>query len=82
VQSYVTKNPLENICRLRNFFSKFNKCRAFNKAVGHRKKNPKLINIGPTFILDYRVPQIRKDRCNAASNNTDRNILEVSKTFL
>ena len=34
--------------------SKFNKRRAFNKAVG-RGKNPKLINVGPTFIPDYRV---------------------------
>ena len=34
---------------------KFNKRRAFNKAVGPGKKNPKLINIGPTFIPDYRV---------------------------
>ena len=33
---------------------KFNKCRAFFKAVG-LEKNPKLINVGPTFILDYRV---------------------------
>ena len=34
--------------------SKFNKRRAFNKAVGPGK-NPKLINVGPTFIPDYRV---------------------------
>jgi hypothetical protein len=34
--------------------SKFNKRRAFNKAVGP-EKNPKLINVGPTFIPDYRV---------------------------
>ena len=33
---------------------KLNKCRAFFKAVG-LEKNPKLINIGPTFIPDYRV---------------------------
>ena len=36
---------------------KISKCikrRAFNNAVGP-KKNPKLINIGPTFIPDYRV---------------------------
>ena len=33
---------------------KFNKCRAFNKAVGP-EKNSKLINVGPTFIPDYRV---------------------------
>ena len=32
----------------------FNKRRAFNKAVGPGK-NPKLINVGPTFIPDYRV---------------------------
>ena len=36
-------------------FSKFNKRRAFDKAVGPGKKNPKLINVGPTFIPDYRV---------------------------
>ena len=34
--------------------SKFNKRRAFNKAVGPGK-NPKLIAVGPTFIPDYRV---------------------------
>ena len=34
--------------------SKFNKRRAFNKAVGPGKKS-KLINVGPTFIPDYRV---------------------------
>jgi hypothetical protein len=34
--------------------SKFDKRRAFNKAIGPGK-NPKLINIGPTFIPDYRV---------------------------
>ena len=33
---------------------KLNKCRAFFKAVG-LEKNPKLMNIGPMFILDYRV---------------------------
>jgi hypothetical protein len=33
---------------------KINKSRAFNKAVGPGK-NPKLINIGPTFIPDNRV---------------------------
>ena len=33
---------------------KFNKRRAFNMAVGPGK-NPKLINVGPTFIPDYRV---------------------------
>ena len=33
---------------------KFNKHRAFNKALGHGK-NPKLIKVGPTFIPDYRV---------------------------
>ena len=38
--------------------SKTNKCRAFNKAVGPGKKYKinKLINVGPTFILDYRIP--------------------------
>ena len=34
---------------------KFNKRRAFNSAVGPGK-NTKLINVGPTFILDYRIP--------------------------
>ena len=33
---------------------KSNKHRAFSKAVGPGK-NPKLINVGPTFIPDYRV---------------------------
>ena len=33
---------------------KFNKRRAFNKAVGPGK-NSKLINVGPTFIPDCRV---------------------------
>ena len=33
---------------------KFNKCRAFDKAVGPGK-NPKLINVGPTFIPESRV---------------------------
>ena len=33
---------------------KFNKRRAFNKAVGPGKY-PKLISVGPTFIPDYRV---------------------------
>ena len=33
---------------------KFDKHRAFNKAV-RPGKNPKLINAGPTFIPDYRV---------------------------
>ena len=32
---------------------KFNKCRSFNKAIGPLK-NPKLINVGPAFIPDYR----------------------------
>ena len=35
-------------------FPKFDKHRAFNKAVG-TGKSPKLINVGPTFIPDYRV---------------------------
>ena len=34
---------------------KFNKRSAFNKAVGPGKKNPNLINVGLTFIPDYRV---------------------------
>ena len=44
------KIKLENI-------PKFNKPMAFNKAVGckARKKNTKLINVGPTFIPDNRV---------------------------
>ena len=33
---------------------KFDKRRTFNKALGP-KKNPKLINVGPTFIPEYRV---------------------------
>ena len=33
---------------------KFNKCRAFNKAVGPGKIQ-KSLNVGPTFIPDYRV---------------------------
>ena len=33
---------------------KFNKRRAFNKTVGPGKKS-KIINVGPTFIPDYRV---------------------------
>ena len=33
---------------------KFNKRRAFNKAV-RPGKNPKLINVGPTFIPESRV---------------------------
>ena len=39
---------------------KFNKRRAFNKAVGPGKKNPELINVGLTFILDYRVCDVKK----------------------
>jgi len=34
---------------------KFNKRRAFNKAVGPEKNYPKLISVGPAFIPDYRV---------------------------
>ena len=34
-----------------------NQRRAFNKAVGPGKKNPKLINVGLMFIPDYRVPK-------------------------
>ena len=34
---------------------KFDKRRDFNKAVEPGKKNPNLINVGPTFIPDYRV---------------------------
>ena len=37
---------------------KFNKRRAFNKAVGSGK-NPKLINVGPTFIPNYRESRKR-----------------------
>ena len=36
---------------------KFNKRRAFNKTVGPGTKNPKIINVGPTFFPDYRVYQ-------------------------
>ena len=36
---------------------KFDKRRAFNKAVGPGK-NPKLISIGPTFIPDCRVAKV------------------------
>ena len=36
--------------------SKVNKRRAFNKAIGP-EKNQRLINVGPTFIPDYRVGQ-------------------------
>ena len=35
-------------------FPKFNKYRAFNKAIG-TKKTPKLIDVRPAFIPDYRV---------------------------
>ena len=35
----------------------FNKRRVFNGAVGPGK-NPKLINVGPTFIPDYRVRKL------------------------
>ena len=38
---------------------KFDKHRAFNKAVGPGK-NPKLISLGPTFIPDYRVLECSK----------------------
>ena len=48
------KIKLENSCRSWKMFQNFNKRRAFNKAVGPGK-NPRLINIGPTFIPDYRV---------------------------
>ena len=34
---------------------KFDKHRASKKAVGPGKKSAKLINVEPTFILDYRV---------------------------
>ena len=52
-------------------FSKFNKRRAFNKAVGP-EKNPKLITVGPMFIQDYRVRfnfitnvmQCKLEKCN------------------
>ena len=55
MQSYVTKNPSNlkiSVGHGKN--TKFNKRRAFNKAVGPGK-NPKLIKVGPTFIPDYRV---------------------------
>ena len=40
---------------------KFNKRRAFSKAVRSGKKIPKLISVGPTFIPDYRVEDLRKN---------------------
>ena len=56
MQSYVLKKPSNlTISVGHEFFFKLDKRRAFNKAVGPGKKNPKLINIGPTFIPDYRV---------------------------
>ena len=39
---------------------KFNKRRAFNKAIGPGKKS-KTISIGPTFISDYRVSNGMED---------------------
>jgi hypothetical protein len=45
---------LENIRRPWKKFKKFNKRMAFNKAVGPGKEI-KLINVGPTFIPDFRV---------------------------
>ena len=36
---------------------KSNKHRAINKGVGP-EKNSKLINVGPTFIPDYRVEKV------------------------
>ena len=50
--SKITK--LENTRRSWKTFQDFNKRRAFNKSVGPGK-NPKLINVGPTFIPDCRV---------------------------
>ena len=56
VQIYVTKNQSNlKISVDPGKILKFNKCRAFNKVVGPAKKNPKSINVGPTFISDYRV---------------------------
>ena len=37
---------------------KFNKHRAFDKIVGHGK-NSKLINVGPTFIPESRVTNLK-----------------------
>ena len=51
-QSYVAKNP-SNLKKAMEKITKFNKHRTFNNAVWPGK-NPKLINIGPTFISDYR----------------------------
>ena len=51
MQVYVTKNPLN--LKISVEIPKFNKRRAFDKTVGPGK-NPKLINVGPTFIPDYR----------------------------
>ena len=55
VQIYVTKNPikLEKSVALGKI-PRFNKRRAFNKAVGPGKIY-KSINVGLTFIPDYRV---------------------------
>ena len=55
--------------------NKFNKRRAFNKTVGPGK-NPKLINVGPTFIPDYRVREdyqfpIKATPCFDASDLQD-----------
>jgi hypothetical protein len=57
VQSYVTKKPSnlkKYVGQAMEKIPKFNKRRAFNKAVGPGK-NPKLINVVPTFIPDKRV---------------------------
>jgi hypothetical protein len=42
---------------------KFNKRRAFNKTVGSGK-NSKSINVGPTFILESRVPTEMDENMN------------------
>ena len=50
------QKPLQTLKYLQNLekIPKFNNRRAFNKAVGPRK-NPKLINVGPTSIPKTRV---------------------------
>ena len=66
---------------------KFNKCRAFNKAAGPGKK-PKLINVGPTFIPDYRVVSLKHKPIsflltkNQYHNNVIFKFIHLQKCFL
>ena len=55
---------------------KSNKPRALNKAVGPGKKNPKLINVGLTFILNY-VQSNENERYHPPENITVRIIRPV-----